>query len=220
MTEYCLGALEHVGHHSESRSPCLSEYMEVRRRGVGVTPVIALMEYALQLEIPDHVYQQECFGKLKQVVIDVILIQNDIISYKKEQADGVPHNLITVLRNGGMTTQEAFNHAGEMLNKCYQEWLDVKAEFPAGEDLAKFVEGTRTIMLASLHWHFRSDRYFGEMKDIVRQHKIVCLEQESRMVVPSGLKLVVSAFQDWMNTFKKHVEVLTSYMQSGQVPKS
>lgn len=44
MTEYCHGALEHVGHHSEEKTPDLLEYLDVRRRGVGVTPVIALME--------------------------------------------------------------------------------------------------------------------------------------------------------------------------------
>ncbi|PVH79741.1 putative pentalenene synthase [Cadophora sp. DSE1049] len=166
MIEYCDGALEHVVHHSEARNPCLSEYLDVRRQGVGVTPVITLMEYALQLKIPAHVYEYECFEKLKRVVIDVVLIQNDIISYKKEQAEGVPHNLITVLRNGGMTTQQAFNRAGEMLDECYLEWLNAKAGSPQGTEVAKFVEGTRTIMLASLHWHFRPDRYFGEMNDI------------------------------------------------------
>ena len=60
--------------------------------------------------------------------------------------------MITVLRNRGMTTQQAFNRAGEMLDGCYQEWIDVKAEFPQGAEVARFVEGTRTIMLASLHW--------------------------------------------------------------------
>ncbi|KAH7397493.1 terpene synthase metal binding domain protein [Cadophora sp. MPI-SDFR-AT-0126] len=211
MTEYCDGALEHVGHHSQARNPCLSEYLDVRRRGVGVTPVIALMEYALQLKIPAHVFEMECFEKLKRVVVDAVLIQNDIISYEKEQAEGVPHNLITVLRNSGRTTQQAFNRAGDMLDECYLEWLKVKAEFPQDTDVAKFVEGTRTIMLASLHWHFRSDRYFGEMKDIVRDHRFIFLEQEAKEV-PSGLKSVMSVFQTWMMMFKKHAEGLYSYI--------
>lgn len=51
-----------------------------------------------------------------------------------------------------MTTQQAFDRAGEMLDESYQEWLNVKAKFPQGLDVARFVEGTRTIMLASLHW--------------------------------------------------------------------
>ncbi|KAH7303895.1 terpene synthase metal binding domain protein, partial [Rhexocercosporidium sp. MPI-PUGE-AT-0058] len=187
MTEYCHGALEHVGHHSEERTPDLSEYLDVRRRGVGVTPVIALMEYALQLKISAQVYTNRSVsrsskGKPNTLGTSLTLkSQNDIISYKKEEAEGVPHNLITVLRNGGMTTQQAFNRAGDMLDESYQEWLNVKTKFPHGPDIAKFVEGTRTIMLASLHWHFRSDRYFGDMKEIVRVQRIIFLEQEAKV---------------------------------------
>ena len=37
--------------------------------------------------------------------------QNDILSYAKEQAEGVPHNLITVFRAKGVLTQRAFDMA-------------------------------------------------------------------------------------------------------------
>jgi hypothetical protein len=44
MKGYSQGILEHVDHISISKTPSLTEYMTARRRGVGVEPVIALVE--------------------------------------------------------------------------------------------------------------------------------------------------------------------------------
>ncbi|KAG4431767.1 hypothetical protein IFR05_012743 [Cadophora sp. M221] len=211
MTEYCNGALEHVGHHSEAKLPILSEYLQARRRAVGVTPVIALMEYALRLEMLDSVCETEAFEKLKIVVIDIILIQNDIISYKKEEAEGVPHNLITVLRNGGMNTQEAFNRAGEMLEERSRDWELIKTEFPRDVDARNYIEGTRNIMLASLHWHFRSERYFGEMKDDVREHGMIVVNQDPRMMETGVVSVSSPGVESWIIYFWKRIRGVLDY---------
>lgn len=51
------------------------------------------------------------------------------------------------------------------------------------------------------------------MKEVVRVHRIIFLDEEAK-VVPTGLELVLSAFQAWMMTFKKHAAVLQSYIQN------
>jgi hypothetical protein len=83
--------------------------------------------------------------------------QNDILSYAKEQSEGVPHNLIAVLRAKGVLTQRAFDMAGEMLKQCYREWFLARAELPSfGEavdrEVEKYVLAIQRVMLASLHW--------------------------------------------------------------------
>lgn len=45
MEDYCAGILEHVSDVFENTTPSLEEYIAIRRRGVGATPVFALIEY-------------------------------------------------------------------------------------------------------------------------------------------------------------------------------
>lgn len=44
MEVYAAGVLKHVGDLSEKNNPSIEQFMEARRGGVGVTPVIALVE--------------------------------------------------------------------------------------------------------------------------------------------------------------------------------
>lgn len=73
------------------------------------------------------------------------------------QSEGVPHNLITVLQRSGMSTQAAFDRAGEMLKECYRNWFLAQAEIPQfGEaidvEVQKYVLAIRDVMTASLNW--------------------------------------------------------------------
>ena len=73
------------------------------------------------------------------------------------KAEGVPHNLITILRAGGSSTQSAFDHAGEMLKQCYRDWYLVQAELPQfGEvldaEVQKYIMAIHNVMIASLNW--------------------------------------------------------------------
>jgi hypothetical protein len=83
--------------------------------------------------------------------------QNDILSYAKEQAEGVPHNLITVFRAKGVLTQRAFDMAGEMLRQCYGDWFLAQAQLPHfGEvidrEVQKYILAIQRVMVASLNW--------------------------------------------------------------------
>lgn len=73
------------------------------------------------------------------------------------QAEGVPHNLITVLRADGMSTQNAFDLAKEMLHQCYRQWYFAQADLPQfGEsidaEVQKYIIAIRNTMIASLNW--------------------------------------------------------------------
>lgn len=45
MEDYCAGVIGHVKDFCGDISPSLDDYMEIRRRGVGVAPVFALLEW-------------------------------------------------------------------------------------------------------------------------------------------------------------------------------
>lgn len=83
--------------------------------------------------------------------------QNDILSYAKEQSEGVPHNLITVLRANGVLTQRAFDMAGEMLRQCYRDWFLAQTELPhfgeaIDKEVQKYIFAIQRVMVASLNW--------------------------------------------------------------------
>lgn len=73
------------------------------------------------------------------------------------QAEGVPHNIVTVLRQSGMTIQEAFNEAGAYLRNCYRDWYLTQADLPLwGEEVAgqvqKYIRALETCVMANLNW--------------------------------------------------------------------
>jgi hypothetical protein len=44
MEQYCEGILEHVSDYFDDTIPSLKQYMDIRRRGVGVAPFFSLLE--------------------------------------------------------------------------------------------------------------------------------------------------------------------------------
>ncbi|CZR54145.1 related to pentalenene synthase [Phialocephala subalpina] len=180
MEQYCEGIMEHVSDYFEDNIPSLEQYMDVRRRGVGVAPVLTLIECTDEIKIPDKVYNNKHFQELRRVGIDVVLIQNDVLSYAKEQAEGVPHNLITVLRAKGVLTQRAFDMAAEMLKQCHRDWFLAQAELPhfgeaVDREVQNYIFAIQQVMVASLNWHYKSDRYFGKQKDTVRKTRMIAV---------------------------------------------
>ncbi|KAG9232758.1 isoprenoid synthase domain-containing protein [Amylocarpus encephaloides] len=204
MSRYCEGVLEHVGHASQGTTPELEEYISVRRRGVGVEPVLALVQYAECIDVTDAAFEHHSVQELQRVVTDVIFLQNDILSYSKEEArpripkscyrdEGVPHNIIMVFRSQGCTTQEAYDKAGDMLKDCYRDWYLTQAALPQyGEamdaEIQRYIKALQNVMTASLHWHFKSDRYFGNMKDFARKYQMIIVADQFDNIVTGELK--------------------------------
>ncbi|KAL7759530.1 hypothetical protein ACKLNR_009620 [Fusarium oxysporum f. sp. zingiberi] len=82
------------------------DYIRMRRT-VGGYPCISLIAYAhnvnLSQEAFEHPSVQECIA----VGCDLAWIHNDIVSYKKDVKSGIEHNIVTVLKKNGFTTQQA-----------------------------------------------------------------------------------------------------------------
>ncbi|KAI8194268.1 Presilphiperfolan-8-beta-ol synthase [Colletotrichum sp. SAR 10_86] len=94
----------------------VDEYMNMRRGTIGVYPAINLTEV------------------------------NDVLSYRKDLALGVDHNLISLLmEKDGLNIQQAMDEIGNMVNQCYRRWYLALAELPSyGEKIdreaMRFVE--------------------------------------------------------------------------------
>ncbi|KAI9037613.1 terpene synthase family protein [Aspergillus affinis] len=184
MQNYCAGTLEQVYSRSKGQIPTLEEMLDLRRKSAGVAPLFALIEYAHQLDIPDAVFSTSSIREIERIGIDLVLLQNDLLSYCKEEKEDVTHNVVAICRQSGMSAQAAFDHIGEMLTSCYRDWYLALAELPSwGEavdaPIQGYIRGVQNVVQANLHWSFRSGRYFGRENERVRTTGVVHVRPKS-----------------------------------------
>ncbi|KAG7432271.1 (+)-eremophilene synthase [Fusarium oxysporum] len=141
-------------------------YIRIRRRTVGGYPCISLIDYAhnvnLSQEAFEHPSVQECIA----VGCDLAWIHNDIVSYKKDVKSGIEHNIVTVLKKNGFTTQQAMDRAGELQDECYRRWYLALTSMPVwGEatdrEVLRCIEACHSFPLGDLLWSFQIGRYLG-----------------------------------------------------------
>ncbi|KAL7917433.1 isoprenoid synthase domain-containing protein [Trichoderma austrokoningii] len=165
---YCQGALIQIDNHFAGKTPSLEEIVLIRQRSAGCKPLYHLVEYAHGLVIPDEVFENAVIQELECLGMDMVAISNDILSYRKEQAEGVPHNMVT----------KAFSTVGKLLEQRYQRWDKVEASVPSwGEEtdaqVQKYIEGIKCVVKANLNWSFKSERYLGSNPAQVRTTRVL-----------------------------------------------
>ncbi|KAF1964544.1 Presilphiperfolan-8-beta-ol synthase [Bimuria novae-zelandiae CBS 107.79] len=155
----------------EARDASLScdvgAYMDLRRGTIGVYPAIALAEWASDINVPQQVHDHSSVQKLMQISADLVILVNDVLSYRKDLELGVDFNLITLLMNtDGFSVQQAMDKIGDMISDCYRQWYLALAELPSyGEkidrEVMKFVEVCRAMAHGNLYWSFQTGRFLG-----------------------------------------------------------
>ncbi|EHK42537.1 terpene synthase [Trichoderma atroviride IMI 206040] len=184
MQGYCQGALIQIDNQFASKTPSLEEVVLIRQRSAGCKPLYHLVEYAHGLLIPDEVFDNPVIQELECLGMDMVAISNDILSYRKEQAEGVPHNMVTVCRSNGMSPQKAFNTVGKLLEQRYRRWDETEASVPSwGEktdvQVRKYIEGIKCVVKANLNWSFKSERYLGSNPAHVRVTRVLRILAET-----------------------------------------
>ncbi|KAI1161943.1 isoprenoid synthase domain-containing protein [Nemania serpens] len=179
MADYCAGALMQVEDFSSHKVVSPEEMLERRQLSAGVSPLFSLVEYAHELHVPDYVFEHPAIREIERLGIDFVLITNDILSYRKEEEESVPHNMVAVARMSGLDAQEAFDYVGNMLDSRYERWEAAIREVPDwGEEIInknveKYVQGVADVVRANLYWSFKSERYLGKDGLVVRKTRCV-----------------------------------------------
>ncbi|KAL7816077.1 isoprenoid synthase domain-containing protein [Trichoderma aethiopicum] len=184
MQGYCRGALTHIDHQFSGKIPTLEEVTMIRRESAGCRPLFYLVEYAHRLRVPDEVFEHPIIQELEDLGQDMVAISNDILSYRKEQKEGVPHNMVTVCQRNGMSAQKAFNTVGRLLERRYERWDKAEASLPSwgkevDVEVRKYIEGIKCVVKANLNWSFKSERYLGANAEVVRATRKVHILAES-----------------------------------------
>ncbi|OTB10482.1 hypothetical protein K445DRAFT_70183 [Daldinia sp. EC12] len=141
-------------------------YLEARRRTIGVYPAITLAEYGEGVRLSDSVLSHHSLQECMRITADLVILVNDILSYKKDLDLGVDYNLITLLMKQNLSLQESMDKIGALIESCYRNWYLTLAELPLyGEEtdneVLRFVEACRCVALGNLYWSFKTGRYLG-----------------------------------------------------------
>ncbi|KAG6810286.1 hypothetical protein H0H92_012584 [Tricholoma furcatifolium] len=111
--------------------PDLESYIDVRRDTSGCKPCWALIEYALDIDLPDFVIEHPVIQNLNRWTNDLVTWSNDIFSYNVEQARGDTHNMIVILmKSQNLSLQEAVDFVGDLCEQTIIGFIEDRKRIP------------------------------------------------------------------------------------------
>ncbi|KAH8675039.1 terpene synthase metal binding domain-containing protein [Ilyonectria robusta] len=167
MADYRDSVMSQVCNASAGTLPEVKDMLKTRSRSIAAWAMYVMIEYAHGLDIPSEILEHSTIKALEMVGLKIIAIANDIVSYRKEEVDSVPHNMVAVCRMRGLSAQQAFGTVGALLDSQLAAWEDHLGRVPswgskADVEVEKYIEGIRNMARANLRSSFRSQRYFGQ----------------------------------------------------------
>ncbi|KAK7530381.1 isoprenoid synthase domain-containing protein [Phyllosticta citribraziliensis] len=159
----------------------ITRYLHIRAQNIGLYPLLSLEEYACGLRLPQAVFECKAIRDIERLVAEMLTLQNDILSYHREHSVGHSQNLISIFRRRlGLSQQQSYDKANELLHGCYRQWYISHSEIPSwGEkvdaQVQQYLQGCLNVLKANVRWSFKSQRYFGKEVDRVRETRQVVL---------------------------------------------
>ncbi|CDO70012.1 hypothetical protein BN946_scf184354.g14 [Trametes cinnabarina] len=149
--------------------PDLESYIGVRRDTSGCKPVFDLIEYAMDIDLPDFVVAHPVIKALNEGANDLVTSRGDT------------HNMIPILMQlRGLDLQSAVDFVGDLCKQTIDAFVANQQNIPSfgpdiDRDVALYVQGLQDWIVGSLHWSFMTERYFGKSGAEVKKHRVVTL---------------------------------------------
>ncbi|KAF8902796.1 isoprenoid synthase domain-containing protein [Gymnopilus junonius] len=133
----------------------IDEYIAARRDNCGAYPCFAFLEISLGLNIPHYVTEHPYLVALNRDTNDMIVLANDMCSYKEILVDDADYNAVTAAFSGFLTptmrsldvlNKRGFPSFGEDLDRQIADYIERLGQWIRGQD----------------EWNFCSGRYSGE----------------------------------------------------------
>ncbi|KAJ6477498.1 terpenoid synthase [Mycena vulgaris] len=167
----------------------VAEYLATRRDNIGAKPSFAVLDLALNVH--DDVITHPCIEKLTVYTTDMLIIGNDLCSYRVEFASGdVAHNILTVVMHEfDIDLPSAVLRVENYHRDLVENFLAVFKELPRwGEteidrQVASYVHGLGNWVRANDAWSFESQRYFGVDGLNVQDHRTVGLWRKENITM-------------------------------------
>ncbi|KAF9560259.1 terpenoid synthase [Agrocybe pediades] len=167
LTAYLNSCVEQAADRDNNRYRTVDEYLKNRRENVGIRPSFVPM--ALAMDFPDRVFHHPVIVELSIYIADLIILDNDIVSYNREQATGDDrHNILTiVMRQFGLDLDGALEWVAQYHEEVRTRFLDGLKRVPSwGGEIDKnmevYINGLGNWPRCNDCWNFESGRYFGK----------------------------------------------------------
>nr|VWO96337.1 N/A [Ganoderma boninense] len=167
MEEY-LGA---VGQQADDRDKLairdVKSYLEARRHDSAV--IACFMPGELYLSIPDEAFYHPAVKQLQEASTDLVVLDNDVASYNREQATGYGNwNILSVVMHQfGLDLEGATEWVAQYHKEVEARFFDALARLPSfGSEvdaaLQEYVACVAAWPRGNDCWRFESERYFGK----------------------------------------------------------
>ncbi|KAG2036834.1 terpenoid synthase [Suillus americanus] len=177
---YLEGTMQQAIDRNEHRIRDIQSYINVRRDTIAMKPSFALLE--LGLDIPDEVMSHPIIETMTITSIDMIIIDNDIVSYNLEQARGdASHNIITiVMRELDTDVNGAMLWVADLHMENQKKFLEAMGAIPKWGDsidsqMREYCDGLGNWVRANYEWNFESERYLGTKGPEIRIKRCMSL---------------------------------------------
>ncbi|KAI0543721.1 isoprenoid synthase domain-containing protein [Xylaria curta] len=161
----------------------IPDYMACRRQSIGsyclFTLVSETSRWAHGIKVSQDILDHPSLVVCERTASDLTWLINDVLSYKKDLAFGVEHNIICLYKRQGFSEQEAMDKTGDLMVECQREWDDAIKKLPSwGEETDKevqrYIDACRDVARANMLWSFKSGRYLNaEEATLVRKTSIM-----------------------------------------------
>ncbi|EJF60235.1 terpenoid synthase [Dichomitus squalens] len=158
--------VEQARNRATDEIPSVEEFIVLRRRTIGGPIVEAMVEYSLDLQIPEYVWDDPVLQEMSKAVIDIMTWPNDLCSFNKEQADGDFQNLVfCIMIERDCDLQTAVDVLTDMLAQRVADYERYKAQLPSfgpevDAELARYNRAIEQYTQGTVVWYYYSPRYF------------------------------------------------------------
>ncbi|TFK81182.1 terpenoid synthase [Polyporus arcularius HHB13444] len=170
--------VEQARNRATDEIPSVEDFIILRRRTIGGPIVEAMVEYSLDLQIPEYVWDHPILQEMSKAVIDIMTWPNDLCSFNKEQADGDFQNLVfCIMIERDCNLQTALDVLTEMLAQRVADYARFKSQLPSfgpevDAELARYNKAIEQYTQGTVVWYYYSPRYFRG-QDVSNKPEIV-----------------------------------------------
>ncbi|KAI0705976.1 terpenoid synthase [Cerioporus squamosus] len=164
--------VEQARFRSTDEIPSVEDFIILRRRTIGGPIVEAMVEYSLDLKIPEYVWNHPILQEMSKAVIDIMTWPN------KEQADGDFQNLVfCIMLERDCDLQTAVDVLTDMLAQRVADYARYKSQLPSfgpevDAELARYNTAIEQYTQGTVVWYYYSPRYFRG-QDVSNKPEIV-----------------------------------------------
>ncbi|OJH36180.1 terpene synthase family protein [Cystobacter ferrugineus] len=143
---------------------------EIRRLDIGMNAMIDFIEVAEGFEVPESLIGTSQIQDLRQCVVDIVLLQNDVFSLPKDRHQQEVNVVLAMERSENLSTAQALERTAALVDEKVQQFLSVKAGMAALYDtlglgvtdrarMARYIHCLELMVHGSVYSHAECVRY-------------------------------------------------------------